>query len=47
VRDSQNSKGRALGKMPNSRERKLIKPNSSRKIGHQMREGDAIQQSKL
>jgi hypothetical protein len=28
--------------MPNSRERELIEPTSSRKTGHQMREGLAI-----
>jgi hypothetical protein len=39
MRDSQDSKRRNLIKMPNSRERELIKPCSSRKTGHQMREG--------
>jgi hypothetical protein len=33
--------------MPYSRKRELIDPTSSRKIGHQMREGVAILQSKL
>ena len=33
--------------MPNSRERELIEPVSSRKTGHQVREGVAIPQSKL
>ena len=37
VRDSQDSKGGTLDEMPNSRERKLIEPTSSRKTGHQMR----------
>jgi hypothetical protein len=39
VRDSQDSKGGTLDEMPNSRERELIEPTSSRKIGHQMRRG--------
>jgi hypothetical protein len=30
---------RTLDEMPNNRERELIEPNSSRKTGHQMREG--------
>jgi hypothetical protein len=33
--------------MPDNRERELIEPTSSRKTGHQMREGVAIPQSKL
>jgi hypothetical protein len=33
--------------MPNNRERELIEPTSSRKTGHQVREGVAIPQSKL
>ena len=39
VRDSQESKGRTLDEMPDSRERELIEPISSRKTGHQMRGG--------
>ena len=46
-RDSQDSKGGTLDKMPNSRERELIEPTSSRKTGHLMRERVAIPQSKL
>jgi hypothetical protein len=38
VRDSQDSKGGTLNKMPDSRERELIEPTSSRKTGHQVRE---------
>ena len=47
VRDSQDSKGGALDEMLNSRERKLVKPTSSRKTGHQVRAGVAIPQSHL
>ena len=47
VRDSQDSKGGTLDEMPNSRERELIEPTSSRKTGHQMRERGAIPQSQL
>ena len=47
VRDSQDSKGETLDEILNSRERELIEPTSSRKTGHQMREGVAILQSKL
>ena len=47
VRESQDSKGGILDGMPDSRERELIKPTSSRKTGHQMREEVAIPQSKL
>jgi hypothetical protein len=32
--------------MPYSKEREIIEPTSSRKIGHQVREGVAIPQSK-
>lgn len=46
VRDSQDSKGGTLNEMPDSRERKLIEPTSSRKSGHQMRE-EGIPQSQL
>jgi hypothetical protein len=38
VRDSQDSKGQAVDEMPNSRERELKDPTSSRKTGHYMRE---------
>ena len=47
VRDSQDSKGGTLDEMPDSRERELIEPTSSRKTGHQMRERGAIPQSQL
>ena len=39
MRDSQDSKGGTLDEMPDSRERELIEPTSSRKTGHQVREG--------
>jgi hypothetical protein len=39
VRDSQDSKGGTLDEPPNSRERELIEPTSSRKTGHQVRDG--------
>ena len=45
VRDFQDSLGGTLDEMPNSRERKLIEPSSSRKTGHQVRDGIAILQS--
>jgi hypothetical protein len=45
--DSQESNGGNLDKMPNSRERELIEPTSSRKTGHQVRDGVAIPQSHL
>jgi hypothetical protein len=44
--NSQDSKGGTLDEMSDS-ERELIEPTSSRKTGHQMREGFAIPQSKL
>ena len=44
VRDSQDSKGGALDEMPNSRERELIEPTSSRKTGYQVREWVAVPQ---
>ena len=47
VRDYQNSKEGTLGEMLNSRERELTEPTSSRKTGHQVRDGVAIQQSHL
>ena len=47
-RDSQDSKGGTLDGISNSRERELIiESTSSRKTGHQVREGVAIPQSKL
>jgi hypothetical protein len=47
VRESHDSKGGTLDEMLNSREKELIEPTSSRKIGHQMRERGAIPQSQL
>ena len=47
VRDSQDSQGGTFDKMFNSRKRELIEPTSSRKTGHQMRDGVAIPQSHL
>jgi hypothetical protein len=47
MRDSQDSKGWTLDEMPDSRERELIKPTSSRKTGQLMRDGIAIPQSHL
>ena len=47
MRDSQDSKGGTLDEMSDNRERELIEPTSSRKTGHQVREGFAIPQSKL
>ena len=46
MRDSQDSKEGTLDEMLNSRKRELIEPTSSRKIGHQVRDGIAIPQSK-
>jgi hypothetical protein len=43
VRDSQDSKGGTLDETPDSRERELIEPTSSRKTGHQVMDGVAIQ----
>jgi hypothetical protein len=40
--NSQDSKGGALDELPNSRERELIEPTSSRKTGHQVRVGVAV-----
>ena len=39
VGDFKDSKGRTLGEMPYSGERELIEPTSSRKTGHQVRDG--------
>ena len=47
VRDSQDSKGGTLDKMPDNRERELIEPTSSRKTRHQMRKRCVIPQSQL
>jgi hypothetical protein len=47
VKDFQDSKGGTFDEMPDSRERELIEPTSSRKTGHQVREGVAIPQSQL
>jgi hypothetical protein len=47
VRDCQDSKGRILDEMPNSRERDLIKSTSGIKTGHQMSECVALPQSML
>jgi hypothetical protein len=40
-------KERDLNEMPNSRERELIEPTSSRKTRHQVRDGLAIPKSHL
>jgi hypothetical protein len=47
VRDSQDSKGGTLDKILDIRERGLIEPTSSRKTGHQVRDGVAIPQLEL
>jgi hypothetical protein len=47
VKDSQDSKGGTLDEMPDSRERELIEPTSSRKTGQQVRKGVVIPQSQL
>jgi hypothetical protein len=47
VRDSQGSKRWTLDEMPDSRERELIEATSSRKTGHQVRNGVPIPQSQL
>jgi hypothetical protein len=47
VRDFQHSDGGAFDEMPDSRERELIEFTSSRKTGHQVRDGVAILQSHL
>jgi hypothetical protein len=47
MKDSQDSKEGTLDEMPDSRERELVEPTSSRKTGHQMRERGAIPQSQL
>ena len=47
VRDSQNSKGGTLDEMPDSRERELVESTSSRKTGHQVRDGGVTPQSQF
>jgi hypothetical protein len=47
VSDSQDSKGGTLDEMLDSREREPTEPTSSRKTGHQVRDGIAIPQSQL
>jgi hypothetical protein len=47
VRDSQDLKEGTLDEMPDSRERELSEPTSSRKTGHEVREGPTIPLSKL
>jgi hypothetical protein len=47
IRDSQESKGGTLGEMPDSRDREVIGPTSSRKTEHQVRDGVTIPQSHL
>jgi hypothetical protein len=47
MRGSKYSKGGTLDEMLYSGERELVEPTSSRKTGHQVRDGFAIPQSKL
>jgi len=47
VRDSQDSKGGTLDKMPYSGERELVEPNSRRITWHQVKDGVVITQLKL
>ena len=47
VRDSKDSKGGTSDERVNSKEGELIKPTSSRKTGHQVRDGVATPQSHL
>jgi hypothetical protein len=47
VRDSQDLNWRTLNKMPHSGERELMKPTSSRKTEHQVRDGVAIPQTQF
>jgi hypothetical protein len=47
MRDFQDSKGGTLDETPNSMERELTEPTSSRKTGHQVRDWVLIPQSKL
>jgi hypothetical protein len=46
MRDSWDSKRGTLDEMPYIGERELVEPTSSRKTGHQVRDGVAIPQSK-
>jgi hypothetical protein len=46
VRDSQDSKGGTLDEMSYNGKRELVESTSSRKTGHQVRDGVAIPQSK-
>jgi hypothetical protein len=41
-RDVQDTKGGTLDEMSNSKEREIIEPTSSRKTGHQVKDGIAI-----
>ena len=45
--DGEEINSQDLNEMPSSRLRKLIDPTSSRKTGHQVRDGVVIPQSKL
>jgi hypothetical protein len=47
MRDSKDSKRGTLDEMPFIGERELVEPTSSRKTGHQVRNGVAIPQSHL
>ena len=47
VKDSQDSKRGTLDEMPYSRERELIELTSSRKTGHQVKDGVAMLQSQF
>jgi hypothetical protein len=47
VRDFQDSQGGTFDEILDSRERELVKHTSSRKTGHQVRDGVAIPQSHL
>jgi hypothetical protein len=47
VRDSQDSRRGTLDETPYSGEWELVEPTSSRKTGHQVRNGIPIPQSKL
>jgi hypothetical protein len=47
VREFQDVKRGTLDEMPYIGEWQLVKPTSSRKIGHQVRDGVAIPHSKL
>jgi hypothetical protein len=47
VRESQESKVEILDEMPYIGKKELVEPTSSRKTGHQVRDGVTIPQSKL